>query len=176
MNINFPYRQSPASLTFNNYFYLFYITRITINNVTIYPKFPKNRNRRATLGWPPMKSKCVLGIGGGGFNLFAVDQLSSSVLPWLIRQNNYNESITIQYKNKPIKNTKHLFLPFLSPHTTKSRLYVGTPFVITLATSFIIQFRNNFTQVLGMTIPRTSQGISVYFLEKLYHHSSAFIY
>ena len=35
VNSNFPYRWSPASLTFNNYFYLFlylYITRITINN------------------------------------------------------------------------------------------------------------------------------------------------
>ena len=35
VNSNFPYRWSPASLTFNNYFYLclyLYITRITINN------------------------------------------------------------------------------------------------------------------------------------------------
>ena len=33
VNSNFPYRWSPASLTFNNYFYLFlYITWITINN------------------------------------------------------------------------------------------------------------------------------------------------
>ena len=35
VNSNFPYRWSPASLTFNNYFYLFlylYITLITINN------------------------------------------------------------------------------------------------------------------------------------------------
>ena len=54
-----------------------------------------------------------------------------------------------------------------------------------LATSFIIQFRYNFTQVLDMTIPRTSSRFSVIgsrsrsqwlFLEKLCHHSSAFIY
>ena len=54
-----------------------------------------------------------------------------------------------------------------------------------LATSFIIQFRYNFTQVLDMTIPRTSLRFSVIgsrsrsqwlFLEKLCHHSSAFIY
>ena len=35
VNSNFPHRWSPASLTFNNYFYLFlylYLTRITLNN------------------------------------------------------------------------------------------------------------------------------------------------
>ena len=39
VNSNAPYRWSPASLTFNNYFYLFlylYITRITINNKALY--------------------------------------------------------------------------------------------------------------------------------------------
>ena len=36
------------------------------------------------------------------------------------------------------------------------RSFVCSPFVSTLATSFIIQFRYNFTQVLGMTIPRRS--------------------
>ena len=58
----------------------------------------------------------------------------------------------------------------LSPRTTKLwrgyrvcpvRMYVSTyvrsfvcsPFVITLATSFIIQFQYNFTQILDMTIP-----------------------
>ena len=38
--------------------------------------------------------------------------------------------------------------------------FVCSPFIITLATSFIIQFRYNFTQVLGMTIPRTSSRFS----------------
>ena len=58
VNSNFPYRWSPASLTFNNYFYLFlylYITRITIYNNTLHLKSPKNQNRRAALGRPAMK-------------------------------------------------------------------------------------------------------------------------
>ena len=58
VNSNFPYRWSPASLTFNNYFYLFlylYITRITINNNARHLKSPKNQNRRAALGRPAMK-------------------------------------------------------------------------------------------------------------------------
>ena len=53
VNSNFPYRWSPASLTFNNYFYLFlylYITWITINNNAPHLKSPKNQNRRAALG------------------------------------------------------------------------------------------------------------------------------
>ena len=93
--------------------------------------------------------------------------------------------------------------PLLSPRTTKLwrgyrvcpvRMYVSTyvrtyvrSFVCSpaLATSFIIQFRYNFTQVLDMTIPRTSSRFSMIgsrsrsqwlFLEKLCHHSSAFIY
>ena len=91
----------------------------------------------------------------------------------------------------------------LSPRTTKLwrgyrvcpvRMYVSTyvrtyvrSFVCSpaLATSFIIQFRYNFTQILDMTIPRISSRFSVIgsrsrsqrlFLEKLCHHSSAFIY
>ena len=55
---NFPYRWSPASLTFNNYFYLFlylYITWITINNNAPHLKSPKNQNRRAALGRPAIK-------------------------------------------------------------------------------------------------------------------------
>ena len=43
VNSNFPYTWSPASLTFNNYFYLFlylYITRITINNNAPHLKSP----------------------------------------------------------------------------------------------------------------------------------------
>ena len=58
VNSNFPYRWSPAGLTFNNYFYLFlylYITRITINNNAPHLKSPKNQNRRAALGRPAMK-------------------------------------------------------------------------------------------------------------------------
>ena len=58
VNSNFPYRWSPASLTFNNYFYLFlflYITYITINNNAPHLKSPKNQNRRAALGRPAIK-------------------------------------------------------------------------------------------------------------------------
>ena len=58
VNSFFPYRWSPASLTFNNYFYLFlhlYITRITINNNAPHLKSPKNQNRRAALGRPAIK-------------------------------------------------------------------------------------------------------------------------
>ena len=59
VNSNFPYRWSPASLTFNNYFYLFlylYITRITINNNAPHINSPKNQNRRAALGRPAIKN------------------------------------------------------------------------------------------------------------------------
>ena len=66
-------------------------------------------------------------------------------------------------------------ISLLSPRTTKLwrgyrvcpvRMYVSTyvrSFVCSpaLATSFIIQFRYNFTQVLDMTIPRTSSRFSV---------------
>ena len=58
VNSFFPYRWSPASLTFNNYFYLFlylYITRITINNIAPHLKSPKNQNRRAALGRPAIE-------------------------------------------------------------------------------------------------------------------------
>ena len=58
VNSNFPYRWSPASLTFNNYFYLFlylYITRISVNNNTPHLKSPKKQNRRAALGRPAIK-------------------------------------------------------------------------------------------------------------------------
>ena len=66
VNSNFPYRWSPASLTFNNYFYLLSylsITRITINNNAPHVKSPKNQNRRAALGRPAMK------LLGGGLQL-----------------------------------------------------------------------------------------------------------
>ena len=78
MNSNFSYRWSPASLTFNNYFYLFfylYITRITINSNTTHLKSPKNQNRRAALGWPAMIlleggwRRERVGAGGGGLQL-----------------------------------------------------------------------------------------------------------
>ena len=53
VNSYFPYWWSPASLTFNIYFYLFlYLTRLTINNDTPHLKSPKNQNRRAALGRP----------------------------------------------------------------------------------------------------------------------------
>ena len=39
--------------------------------------------------------------------------------------------------------------------------FVCSPFVIALATSFIIQFQYNFTHVLGMTIPRISLRFSM---------------
>ena len=58
VNSNFPYRWSPASLTFNSYFYLFlylYITRIAIKNHAPHLKSPKNQNRRAALGRPAIK-------------------------------------------------------------------------------------------------------------------------
>ena len=51
VNSNFPNRWSPASLTFNNCFYLFlylYIAWITINNNAPHLKSPKNQNRRAS--------------------------------------------------------------------------------------------------------------------------------
>ena len=50
VNSYFQYKWSPASLTINNYFYLFvylYITRITINNGTPHLKSLKSQNRRA---------------------------------------------------------------------------------------------------------------------------------
>ena len=64
VNSNFPNRWSPASLTFNNYFYLFlylYITWITTNNNAPHLKSPKNQSRRAALGRPAIKLL-------GGFN------------------------------------------------------------------------------------------------------------
>ena len=66
VNSNFPNRWSPASLTYNNYFYLFlylYITWITIKNNAPHLKSPKNQNRKAALGRPAIK---ITGGGGGG--------------------------------------------------------------------------------------------------------------
>ena len=58
VNSNFPYRWSPASLTFNNYFYLFphlYTTLTTTNNNAPHLKSPKNQNRKAAQGRPAVK-------------------------------------------------------------------------------------------------------------------------
>ena len=58
VNSNFPNRWSPASLTFNNYFYLclyLYITWITTNNNAPHLKSPKNQSRRTALGRPAIK-------------------------------------------------------------------------------------------------------------------------
>ena len=63
VNSYFPFRWSPASLTFNIYFYLFlylYITEITLNNGTSHLKSPKNQNRSRT-GTASNKT-----TGGGG--------------------------------------------------------------------------------------------------------------
>ena len=58
VNSNFPNRWSPASLTINNYFYLFlylYISWITTNNNAPHLKSPKNQSRRAALERPAIK-------------------------------------------------------------------------------------------------------------------------
>ena len=112
-NSYFPYRWSPASLTFNIYFYLYlylYITRITINNGTPHLKSPKNQSRIAALGRPAIKLL-------GGFNWFAIDQPSPFVLLWFLRhlvvrfawripssQMHYRRNIEIRIKTK-IKQT-----------------------------------------------------------------------
>ena len=44
---------------------------------------------------------------------------------------------------------------------TNVRSFVCSPFVIALATSFIIRFRYNFTQILDMTISRINLRFSV---------------
>ena len=65
VNSNFPHRWSPASLTSNNYFYLFlylYTTRITINNNTQNLKSPKKQYRRAAVGRQAINIAC---LGGG---------------------------------------------------------------------------------------------------------------
>ena len=51
VNSNFPNRWSPASLTFNNYFYLFLYLYITTNNNAPHLKSPKNQSRRV---WFPL--------------------------------------------------------------------------------------------------------------------------
>ena len=80
VNSNFPNRWSPASLTFNNYFYLFlylYITWITTNNNAPNLKSPINQSRRAALGRPAIKITGGLQLVFGRPNL----ALSSALVP-----------------------------------------------------------------------------------------------
>ena len=76
MNSNFPYRWSPASLTFNNYIYLFvylYITRITTNNNAPHLNSPKNQKQKSRLG--TARNEITGGGGGGGGGLELVFRL-----------------------------------------------------------------------------------------------------
>ena len=107
VNSNFPNKWSPASLTFNNYFYLFlylYITWISTNNNAPHLKSPKNQKQKSRLGTASNKNYWGLELVCGRPTL-------ALVLPWFIRHNNYKESITLQNKTKSFKDTKHLFLP-----------------------------------------------------------------
>ena len=101
VNSNFPYRWSPASLTFNNYFYLFlylYITWITINNNAPHLKSPKNQNRRAALGRPAIKITGVLELVCGRPTL----ALRSALVH---RRNNYE--LQKQLRTTKTKRIKH---------------------------------------------------------------------
>ena len=87
VNSSFPYRWSPACLTFNNYFYLclyLYITCITINNNAPHLKSPKNQNRRAALGRPAIKIT-------RGLKLVCGRPTLALVLLWFSRKNNYEQ-------------------------------------------------------------------------------------
>ena len=80
VNSYFLYRWSPANLTINIYFFLFlylYITRITINAGIPHLKSPKNPKQKSLLALRRPAIKLL-----GGFNYFAVDQLSTIFLPW----------------------------------------------------------------------------------------------
>ena len=60
VNSYIPYRWSPASLTFNIYFYLFlylYITRITINNGTPHLKSPRKPSIPSYIISKPLSSE-----------------------------------------------------------------------------------------------------------------------
>ena len=104
VNSNFPNRWSPASLTFNNYFYLFlylYITWITINNNAPHLKSLKNQNRRAALGRPAIKITGGLELVCGRPTL----ALSSALVH---QRNNYeqqkqNEGLCLQRMVKMLK-------------------------------------------------------------------------
>ena len=74
VNSNFPNRWSPASLTFNDYFYLFlylYITWITTNNNAPHLKSQKNQSRRAALGRPAIKITVGLQLVFGKASYFS---------------------------------------------------------------------------------------------------------
>ena len=90
---------------------------------------------------------------------------------WKVREKSGNLKINGYGR----QTSENLFIYLLSPRTTKLwrgyrvcpvRMYVST-YVRTFvcsparATSFIIQFRYNFTQVLDMTIPGTSSRFGV---------------
>ena len=78
VNSNFPYRWSPASLTFNNDFYLYlYSYIITINNNAPHLQSPKTQNRRAALGRPAIKITGELHLICGRSTL----ALSSALVP-----------------------------------------------------------------------------------------------
>ena len=87
---NFPYRWSPASLTFNNYFYLFsylYITRITINNNAPHLKITKEPKQKSRIGAASNEITGWVGGGGGGVGGGASTSCgrpipSPLVLPW----------------------------------------------------------------------------------------------
>ena len=105
VNSNFPYTWSPASPTFNNYFYLFlylYITRITINNNTPHINSSKNQNRRVALGLPAMKlpgASTICGRPTLALGSALVHQTKQ------FKQKHY----TTKQEQAIQKNTKHLF-------------------------------------------------------------------
>ena len=109
VNSNFPYRWSPASLTFNIYFYLFffylYMTRKTINNNTLHLKSPKNQHRGVVLGRPAMK---LLGGGGGGATSFRRPTLALGSVS-VHQTNNY----TTTQKSYHSKHNTSIFTNFL---------------------------------------------------------------
>ena len=90
---NFPNRWSLASLTFNNYFYLFlylYITWITTNNNAPHLKSPKNQSRRAAFGRPAIKitgglelvcSRSTLALLQRNFNLLQAQTILKKIPP-----------------------------------------------------------------------------------------------
>ena len=103
VNSCFPYRWPPASLNIKHLFLPIFVLiynkhndkyRNTTSKTT---KEPKQKSRLRTAS-----NKILVGGGGGELNEFPVDQPSSLILPWFIRQNNYNKSITPQNKNKPL--------------------------------------------------------------------------
>ena len=100
VNSNFPYRWSPASLTFNNYFYLFlylYITRITINNNAPHLKSPKNQDRRAAFGRQAIKNTGGLELVCGRPTLALASALGS---PDKTTTNNKNKTNKTQTRSK----------------------------------------------------------------------------